>query len=528
MTLHRSNGPVRASAHKPAPHATPARTRTPPAPIRPPLAKRPPAPLESHTPLPPPLGAAARRVGAPAGAPGAGSRAPNGGDVRNNRVDLFDPEMQGERGPKRGSRADLYRLRDWYRDKAVGDRVKSCGRVRYDPDTVRATVRQNAAGKNGAGLTGVRLCESPWACPACGGAVRKRRAMALRHLDTIAQETGRGTHMLTLTIRHHRGASLRVMRKGMAKAWEYVQQSATWRYIVEGHDMDHVRALEVTYGEHGWHPHLHVMNVTDRPLTAIEEREYSAKLTELWIRAVQLKLGDEYAPNPEHALRLSRESPLKYAAKLDLELTDPGDAKSSHGIKPWDLLRCAQSQTSVYTGEFGGYEITPARALRLFQEYESAMKGARLHTASRYLLWLLEDATSDGVFASSFAGAPPVSDKVVGELGIPATLFDALRDIPGAISGLLDDAEQCDPVAYVKHRITTLIESGALDAAWHARIVRWRGGDGEGKSLDFGAPVNPIRDLTQLRWCANGVTRVLYPLESVPVEESQLPLDFPA
>jgi hypothetical protein len=310
-------------------------------------------------------------------------------------------------------------------------------------------------------------------------------------------------------------------------------------------DAEYIRALEVTYGEHGWHVHLHVMVVTDRQLTVPEEMMFQSVLTAKWQRCVELELGEEHVPNDEHAVRFTRETPLQYASKLDLELTDPGDAKTAHGVKPWDLLRCARSGESTFTGIDGDYEVTPSHALHLFREYERDMKGARLHTASNRILWLLEDATSEGVFATVFAGAPTTGDPVVGELMIPATLFDALRDVPGALSGILRDSEDDNAVERLRERIRELMRTRALAMAWAARVLKYRVG-AEARTLDFGAPVNPLAHLNALRWIhdvsvtladdlgapiAHVVERrtvFLFP-DEVPadVQQSQFPLNFP-
>ena len=498
-----------------------------------PLLPPPLPPSKAIPPYPPRPNASERPKPAPASADGVGLAPPQGGDVRNNRGEFSDLENKRN---SRGARRELYALRDWYRARAVGDRVRSCGRVRYDPETVRAAVHEKPDGKRSAGLGGVRLCESPWACTACGGALRKQRARAFRHLGTIAKAEHLGTHMATFTIRHKMGDPLRAMREGMREALQALQQSRFWSdHLAVGHDMDHIRALEVTYGEHGWHVHYHVMMVVDRPLTRDEVVQYQARLGALWCRKVELKLGAHHMPNMEHACRITNESPLDYASKLDMELSDPADAKRTHGAKPWDLLRAAKDGVSLFTGIDGEFEIKPARALQLMNEYERDMKGARLHTASRHLIWLLEDAVKDGVFASSFAGAKSTGDAMVAELCIPATLFDALRDIPGALVGLLEDCEESDATDKMRERMRELMRSRALALAWSARVVKWRTTHGE-QSSDFGFPVNPLRDIAAMRWvepwripyALGPVVTVLFPpgIAGV-VEESQISLDFP-
>src|SRR5690242_12662166 len=78
------------------------------------------------------------------------------------------------------------------------------------------------------------------------------------------------------------------------RVWDAV--SGAWAAIVAGrHRMrlreefgliGYVRAVEVTHGTAGWHPHLHVLPLTEAPLDLDELRELHVFLRERWGRRV--------------------------------------------------------------------------------------------------------------------------------------------------------------------------------------------------------------------------------------------------
>jgi len=421
-------------------------------------------------------------------------------------------EGQGDEGasdspvPKSGAlRNELYELRDWYRARARSTRVASCGRVRVQADGVDVRVVEHDTGRRAASWAGVRLCESPWACAVCAAKVRKRRAAALRELQAWCETNGHGCALITLTIRHQLGDDLRKMREGLARAWAHIQRGPTWENLVSGLmltdrpkrpkpgqeaapvygpkapiDVGYLRVLEVTYGASGWHAHYHVLCITDRKFTSRVNREtwevedecedIAKRLTIEWKAAIGLELGAKHVPSDKRGVRMDPHTALEYASKLDLEMTDSSDAKkaAAGGLKPFELLRLAKSG-GRHVIEREGQEpmvIDAERALFLFGQYETAMHRARLHTASAGLIACWEARIPQGV--------------EVGALHVPAETFDALRDIPGGLSGLIQACETLN----VETEARTFLAS--LGVRWVARMARWRDRQGGWNEVEFG------------------------------------------
>jgi hypothetical protein len=78
----------------------------------------------------------------------------------------------------------------------------------------------------------------------------------------------------------------------------------------------HIRSIEVTHGENGYHPHVHTLLFLDRELTDVDRRE----LAERWQDSVQAEIGSRYVPDDEHGTTIDESHRTDYIAKLGLEV----------------------------------------------------------------------------------------------------------------------------------------------------------------------------------------------------------------
>lgn len=193
--------------------------------------------------------------------------------------------------------------------------------------------------------------------------------------------------MATLTVPHHTYQECRELRDGVALAWRKLAAGAPWGRIKSTFKVvGMLRAMEVTHGGSGWHPHLHVLILTE-VLTDDEAGELSFRLFERWAGVVErMQLGG-CSPDAYSFERAEKTAAAgDYVAKwgCDSELVR-GHTKLGRGANrsPWQLLADAAD---------GDQE-----AARLFREYGYAFKGARQLTWSQRLRKKLglEDATSD-------------------------------------------------------------------------------------------------------------------------------------
>jgi hypothetical protein len=214
-------------------------------------------------------------------------------------------------------------------DPAV-HRVARCGTIRLWPE-----VEVVRADDGTAHYRGVETCGSVTACPVCAAKIRRRRAEEIdeglrRHLAR-----GGGAAFVTLTFPHDAGMPL-------ARLWTVV--SETWRLILSGRHrqglralgvIGTIRAIDVTHGRHGWHPHAHVLLFLERPGAEIEELQALHRfLRERWNRRV-VALGFR-EPSTHRGVRLL---PVSAGDEVGGYLTKVGEVDEPHHTPGLELAR---------------------------------------------------------------------------------------------------------------------------------------------------------------------------------------------
>jgi hypothetical protein len=211
---------------------------------------------------------------------------------------------------------------------------------------------------------GVLTCGHIWTCPACA---QKLRAERLSRVFRAAEVGGSVWQMVTLTLRHHDGMPLKVLLRALMAAWRRVKQGGAVQRIWKLRVKASIRAVEVTHGANGWHPHLHVLLHTDG-LTDDEK----ATLLERWQLTVERFLGKDFVPDVAHAIdwstpidmcRAPQDKRIAYPLKLGLEVAGPKQAKRG-SVTPWKLAELATQ------GD--------AQARALWLEFCRATKGRRM------------------------------------------------------------------------------------------------------------------------------------------------------
>jgi hypothetical protein len=204
--------------------------------------------------------------------------------------------------------------------------------------------------------------------------------------------------MLTLTIRHGLGDDLLQLRKRLANCYRAFTRHSAYKSWKATHKLEgSIRAMEVTHGPNGWHPHLHVLVMFADPL-AIHwvqgddgprvrwDCPDRADLVALWQRCVLAELGERHVPSDEHALATTRCSDGEYIAKMGLELADPASKKARAGHRtPWQIAAdwtkareaISTSKASTEAKTALASEHMKSRDAVLWRIYCADMRGAR-------------------------------------------------------------------------------------------------------------------------------------------------------
>lgn len=248
----------------------------------------------------------------------------------------------------------------------------------YNPDTQRAH------------FAGTIKCKSS-ACSYCAlhlaAKIRQELSLAL----VQAGKKDIFAVMITATIRHNASQSLRQLRAALQKAWN-ATFSGEWyvklcqEYMIEGK----TKSWETTYGENGWHPHLHALLFMHLELVGRHLKDFETKIASRYIAAL-VKLGYDASIQRAITAKTAQSDIADYIAKFGREpkkRTWGADAEIAlgalkrarrDGITPFELIDAALGDQSVlqrlsYATGIVDQQQLMQRAEALYKEYFYAFK----------------------------------------------------------------------------------------------------------------------------------------------------------
>ena len=281
--------------------------------------------------------------------------------------------------------------------------------------------------------SGTERCGSVWACPVCSSVIRGRRAEEIAVGYRQAAANGWGGFMLTLTVRHQKVLSLEESLDGLISAWGRLLRRKPWQRLRQRvWIVGYVRSVEITHGESGWHPHLHIWLVTGSQINDSQDvAEIQAELAALWQDTVRRGKSGNIVPDIEHGCRLEPATTAGvagYLAKVQEEgkgLASEiarGDWKEGHNgsLLPFQLLDWLDS-----------------RAESLWVEYVNTTRGRRAIVWSKGLRDLLQvgDEKTDQEIIDETDAAPHV-------FSVEGAVYDQLRRNPQHLADVLTETEE--------------------------------------------------------------------------------------
>ncbi len=113
-------------------------------------------------------------------------------------------------------------------------------------------------GEGAACYRGLQTCGSVWSCAVCASRITEERRQELATVVAVAGERGLVPYLATFTVRHERADDLGATLGGLLAARSRMRTGRVGVQLRERWGLaGSVRALEVTHGGNGWHPHLH-------------------------------------------------------------------------------------------------------------------------------------------------------------------------------------------------------------------------------------------------------------------------------
>jgi hypothetical protein len=175
------------------------------------------------------------------------------------------------------------------------------------------------------------ICANVWACPVCSAKISERRRADLDEALTVHQERGGGVYHMLLTLPHTRKDEPGPL---VALLLDTYRRLCSGKYalstLVPGY-MGFVRALEVTHGENGWHPHLHVLVFTkealsDDQLALVQHKVFAKWEARVWKKTQKKasRKGFSFASAQRGTEDVHLDAARDYVAKFgtDKELED--------------------------------------------------------------------------------------------------------------------------------------------------------------------------------------------------------------
>lgn len=273
-------------------------------------------------------------------------------------------------------RKDRGRLLDALRPWTKKDRLRQCCRTKL-PYTPRTEIRYTPFGYGF--VHGVKRCGYAQFCPVCAAKIADRRAAEIKRAVDLALRLGHGIYMLTLTVPHGSWHSLSELRKTVERAFRHMTGGRAWvNDRAEYGILGVIRTFETTIGIglNGWHPHLHVLIITDKPLSdpsTLHDRFFSR-----W---------------SDFVVRSGLEAPNRDASKLDPITEQRGigrylskvSVSVSHELTRSDLKKGRKGHWTPWQLLWAACETEEDQYREKWHEWEEAMSGVRLVTWSRGL-----------------------------------------------------------------------------------------------------------------------------------------------
>ena len=227
-------------------------------------------------------------------------------------------------------------------------------------------VYRSAQGARFAGLT---TCGSGWTCPVCAAKIAEKRRDELTRAVVAWTKQGGSVYLMTGTFPHQWGDDLDMLNERLDVIRNRWRNSSAFKKLPKA---GAVTSLEVTHGDNGWHPHVHLLVFLERPLTMPERDALvgmwakqsikagidSCKLADLIDHGLDIRGGEDAAA---YVTKYGREEEWGLSSELTRAHTKTARAGN---LKPFGLLSLATAGDVV--------------AGRLFQEFAEAFHGKRL------------------------------------------------------------------------------------------------------------------------------------------------------
>lgn len=257
-----------------------------------------------------------------------------------------------------------YMLQAAARELLPAERVAKCLRV---PISSSVQVLYSAAVK-AAHYRGLMICGSIWTCPVCASKISERRRVELQEALGVYGSSGGRVVMATFTMQHSDADSLQSLLTAFLGALRRLRQGAAWERVTSRFGVvGSVRALEVTHGGSGWHPHAHVLFFLPKD---VDLDGLTVVLRKRWLSFLNAR-GFDASWDIGLDIREADNLVGDYVAKLGSEWT------IAHELTKANIKRAAGANRSMAQLLVDYIVLGDSAAGLLWSEYAKLFKGKR-------------------------------------------------------------------------------------------------------------------------------------------------------
>jgi hypothetical protein len=279
----------------------------------------------------------------------------------------------------------------------------------------------------------------------CSAKIRNHRAEEISAAAARWDLAGNAVYMVTLTAPHDLGMKLSALLPVIANGFRSVISGRAWlRVKARAHVVGTIRSVEITHGQNGWHPHLHVLVFIEGDPGADGLAALGLHVRSRWERFIT---GAGYrTPDQAHGVKIER---CTSAAEAGAYIAKTQDGKAPGNELARGDLKQGRNGHRTSLEILDGFRWTGDVAdLALWHEYERATRGHQAITWSKGLRRLLavQERTDEDIAAEEIGGDVLTL--------IEASAWRAIVAVPGLPGYLLDEAERggADAVAVVLAR----------------------------------------------------------------------------
>lgn len=259
-------------------------------------------------------------------------------------------------------------LQSLARDLLPSEKVRHCMRT-IAPYKTNVEIAKRG-GNNNAHYRNLIICSRIWQCPVCAATITENRR---KELTKAIATSGLHPVLISFTLQHNKTHKLTDSLKALLDAYRAYKSGRGWqKFAHEYFCVGSVKALEVTYGENGWHCHIHELALFEIPITANVENAINTFVKERWQRSVVAQ-GRDASWTRGADVRTEQHEIREYVAKF---------GKLPRGTK-WTVEHELTKSPSK-KGRIGGatpmqllidYGAGDTKSGQLFIEYVGAFKG---------------------------------------------------------------------------------------------------------------------------------------------------------